>query len=130
MDQRTTRKMIIGGVDAETTKKIQERENRKSKKRFFVKAFDKPSTSSIKDASELSSDTPGTSSHSSDQDSEFKWKYPLETKSRLKKRKCMTQMRLPLPALAKVKDRTGVPMRKVAAIATAVLWYCGGKKYY
>lgn len=122
-DQRGPRKMQIGGVDKIITKNNQKRQERQ---RQLLTPDPGPSgcqkvtTTDVFTFNELLEDS--SSSEDLSQDENFKWSYSLENhleSSSLNKDK--TQMRVPLPNIAKMADTTGASNRTVAKIATATL---------
>jgi hypothetical protein len=82
-DQRTSRKIVIGGIDVAWTKKLKKRQERKAKKRSFSEAFNQPSTSYIIESSDSSSSTETRKEGNKKRDEaggdpDFSWKYSFE----------------------------------------------------
>ena len=110
-DQRSSRKMIIGKIDAAETAVLQKRIKRKES---LKRQFSSPSSSSEFDQSGFEF---GSSSDSDVEKSFVVNNWQRETKpSKTKK-----QMRLSLPTLATACDRHGVSDQAAASLVTAVL---------
>lgn len=115
-DQRTERKMRIGGVDKEITKKIQKRDERRSHERAGPSKSLAATSVDVTDLLEESS-----SSEDLSEDPEFKWSYSLDTVPAKIGPKKTGQLRIPLPNIARMADMTGASNRTVAKIETAAL---------
>ncbi|CAG9792722.1 unnamed protein product [Diatraea saccharalis] len=116
LDQRTTRKMMIGGVDLAATikkKKKQERKEKSSLRNREVIDSEKPCCSRfLPDNVTLAIES--TSAGSSNSEASSPIKIPSTTPPAKKKR-------FSLPSLALACDRTGVSDRAAAIIASSVL---------
>lgn len=108
IDQRTSRKMIIGGVDICYSKRLEKNLNRKRK-------LEKPSTSTA--TLELSD----FSATSSSEDCESGDKFTLVSKRIQHQKEKNKPTSISFPTLSKTCDRYGVSDRAAAAIASSVL---------
>lgn len=127
VDQRTTRKMIIGGIDVITTKKIQKKQERKEIELSRLKQIEnheKPSCSrsqanetTISSSSTSFCDNLPLTAFSPNQEPIVENHLPQEDVVEPPPK----QMRINLPSLALACDRTGVSDRSAAIIASAVL---------
>ncbi|KAL4712991.1 hypothetical protein ACJJTC_012061 [Scirpophaga incertulas] len=116
LDQRTTRKMIIGGVDLAATIKNKKKEERKHKSSLRSRETidsEKPCCSRFL-TDNVTSAIESTSASSSNSETSSPIKNPFAAPSAKKKR-------LSLPSLALACDRTGVSDRAAAMIASSVL---------
>lgn len=112
IDQRTGRKMMIGGIDQVTTARLKRKRARKIKSEIYLCS----SSKSNKVAVGTSQDFTSTSSDSDDCAEVFN--VPPTSQKKEKKISRSTES---FPILAKTCDRYGVSDRAAAAIASAVL---------
>lgn len=115
IDQRTKRKMKIGGIDKFTSMKLQRREQRKESS---TKNIQNPNVSPTTVSPLTSTSDSETSSTSDVFEPRSRIDDPREGTS---KGPIQKQMRVQLPNLAKALDRAGVSDRAGALIASAVL---------
>lgn len=118
MDQRTSRKMMIGHVDIKGTKKLEKRLKRKAKEMFIKATKNRKTTSTAvsetlvqEDVDESCDDNGADAVDDSDD----------ELRAVGTKVVASTKMRLPLPTVARECDRHGVSDRCAASIISAVL---------
>lgn len=114
LDQRTARKMMIGGVDLAATIKNKKKQERKQKSSLSREIIDseKPCCSrSLSNDVILAIESTSASSSNSEASSPVKIPFTPPTKKK----------RLNLPSLALACDRTGVSDRAAAIIASSVL---------
>ena len=122
IDQRTSRKMMIGHVDIIGTKKLQKRQKRKAKEMVNATKYRRtttvhnldPSVSQALAQDDVDESCDDNGAHAVD-DSEEE---PRTVGTALV---ASTKMRLPLPTVARECDRHGVSDRCAAAIISAVL---------
>lgn len=112
IDQRTCRSMIIGGIDAIVTKKLQNTLKRKHERENRQNVSSNTSTSSL---AVLNVSTSSATSSTSD-------KTELEEVSQKTRKK---SSHIDFPTLSKTCDRYGVSDRAAAAIASSVLFDIG-----
>lgn len=121
LDQRTTRKMMIGGVDVATTAKNKKKQERKEKALYRsteVNYFDKPCCSrSLTDDLETESSSSCDSLFVPSTSPQYKNPEQVKHKASPPNKK----KRLNLTSLALACDRTGVSDRAAAIIASSVL---------
>lgn len=122
LDQRTSRKMVIGRIDFKTTKELQKKIVRKAKKaerHEKHQEFMQQQKATNLPLSQL--DTAATATDS-DKESESVEDFENEPcTSNVLYRPSTSQMRLQLPSLAQACDRTGISDRSAAIIVSAVL---------
>lgn len=106
-DQRTTRKMFMGKVDAKTTRVLKKRLERKEE----IASCSRLKSETKTKPDEVFSDSSSLSQQDTDSDEEFK---PTTSTS-------ANDISLAIPSLAKAIDRAGLSSRKGAMIASAVL---------
>ena len=116
IDQRTSRKMFVQGIDHKTTKRLQKRQKRQQQAKHRFEQYlevDKPSTSTT-ECKEIGDEI---STESSD---DCGAEYECEDKPKKPALKS-GQLRIKLPSLARTCDRFRVSDRAGAAIASAAL---------
>lgn len=124
IDQRTTRKMVIGSVDALLTAKMKKKTQRKLTDILRlhhsepVPSTSKETTDNL-DQSYMSLSIVSSSTDSSDNSSSSEFEPSSTTVRRLDTREKM--QRVSLDSLAVMSDKTGVSDRAAATIASAVL---------
>lgn len=115
-DQRTTRKMAIGGVDTKSTKKKAELVDRKRKRQSYM---ERASSTSKEQLSLTETDSSETSSAESEVSKDPTYREPRSMKPTTIKVKKVKS--LEYSQLASACDRTGVSDRAAAIIASSVL---------
>lgn len=116
LDQRTTRKMAIGNIDAKVSKILLKKLERKTKeeerkKRHLLQETETDNQSEVSSSSSKNSDIIDKEySHQTNSKSSIEESCPSTS-----------QMRLKLPSLAQACDRTGVSDRSAAIIVNAAL---------
>lgn len=115
MDQRSQRKMMIGGIDRVTTIKLKKKRSRKIQSEIFLSS--EISKKNVVTASQNLMSNSSDSDDCADNPNIPSTSQANENKSRKKRKKSMKKF----PALAKTCDRYGVSDRAAAAIASAVL---------
>lgn len=124
LDQRNSRKMFIGSLDVESTKRLRKRMLRKQDDEDKAKKVKKTSDGDNKlDFDEDEANDSDTAVEASYQESDCEvLVFPdSDAESCCSENTRPCQMRLPLPHLAKEADRYGISDRAAASLATAVL---------
>ena len=128
-DQRSQRQMVIRGVDKATTKKIAHREIKKQEQHFRILKYREETSDNIRMKLESLRSAKETNEFDLDPKEESEEEVspvglPSSSaveNSHLEPSTLQMQMRVKLPSLASICDRTGVSDRTAAAIASAVL---------
>lgn len=122
-DQRSTRKMKMGGIDHATSKKLEKRQKRKSQEKERLDKYQSQAASqSVEPEScQFGSDTEGSITYSTQDDSDEDMLSANDAANASNSSKVIKQQRRLLENTARASERHAVSDRAVAEIASAVL---------